>query len=250
MERTTAVGPRPEARGGIVQALNQEWVELDHEERNAVDSLADRHPVFIGCRGLGQVLEVVRTDPDSALFALLTEVAAGDRRAGRVVLQAMIGRLVQMAHRDPRAGVDDYIAAMWCQIQTYPLARRPISIAANLVLDTLKAVRREHRWMTRGEVTTWPPGDLLNSILHSAASVSSDLPGPADLDARTVLAAARHLEVIDGSVHELLTSVYLDGLSGSAAAERHHSTPGSVRVRCSRAVSRLVRAAPELREAA
>lgn len=250
MKRTAAGSPWPGARGGIIRALNQEWLELTQDTRDVDNGWARRHPVFADCRDLNQVLDVVRSDPDTALHAMLTEVATGDQRAGRVVLQAMIGRLVQMAYRDPRAGMDDYVAAMWCEIQTYPLARRPVSIAANLALDTLKSVRREHRWMSQGEVTTWPPGELLNDIFHSAGSISSDVRAPADLDARTVLTAARHLELINGSVHELLTSVYLDGLSGVAAAERHHSTAGSVRVRCSRAVSRLVRAAPQLMEAA
>lgn len=250
MKRTAAGGPRPGARDGIVRALNQEWVELDRGSRDAENGWARRHPVFAGCRDLDEILVCVRRDPDTALHALLTEAATGDQRAGRVVLQAMIGRLVQMAYRDPRAGMDDYIAAMWCEIQTYPLVRRPVRIAANLALDTLKSVVREHRWMGQGEVTTWPPGELLNDIFHSAGSVSSDVLAPADLDARMVLAAARRLELINGSVHELLSSVYLDGLSGVATAERLGSTAGSVRVRCSRAVSRLVSAAPQLLEAA
>ena len=40
---------------------------------------------------------------DPVLAALLTEVSLGDQLAGRVVLQALIGRMVRMAQRDPRA---------------------------------------------------------------------------------------------------------------------------------------------------
>lgn len=236
--------------GGIVPALNREWVELDRQQGEIVAGWAVHHPVFANCRGLSEILDVVRADPDGGLYALLSEVATGDERAGRVVLQSMIGRLVQMARRDAQAGVDDYLAAMWCEIRTYPIARRPVRIAANLALDTLKAVRREHRWVVRGEVTTWPPGEFLDEIFHSAGAVCSGAGRTDDLDARNVLAAARHLNVIDAPVHELLASVYLDGLSGVEAARRHRSTAGSVRVRCSRAVGRLARAAPDLLEAA
>ena len=63
----------------------------------------------------------------------------GDQLAGRVVLQAVIGRMVRMAQRDPRAGIDDYLAQLWCAISSYPLQRRPVRIAANLSMDTLKA---------------------------------------------------------------------------------------------------------------
>ena len=45
----------------------------------------------------------------------------GDQLAGRVVLQALIGRMVRMAQRDPRAGIDDYLARLWCVINSYPL---------------------------------------------------------------------------------------------------------------------------------
>jgi len=237
-------------RSGIVEALDHEWSELDHAHRSAPVGWAARHLVLAGCTDLDQVLAVVRTDPDGGLAALLAEAAAGDGLAGRVVLQSMIGRLVQLARRDAQAGVDDYVSAMWCVIRTYPLARRPVRIAANLALDTLKAVCREHRWVVRGEVTTWPPGELLDEILHGAGAVCVDADGADDLDGPKVLAFARHLNLIDAAAQELLTSVYLEGLSGVEAARRHGSTAGSVRVRCSRAVGRLAQAAPELLAAA
>ena len=49
----------------------------------------------------------------------------GNQAAGRVVLQALIGRMVRMAQRDPRAGIDDYLARLCCVINSYPLQRRP-----------------------------------------------------------------------------------------------------------------------------
>ena len=51
-----------------------------------------------------------------------------------------------MAQRDPRSGIDDYLAALWQVINNYPLRRRPVRIAANLSMDALQAVTRERSW--------------------------------------------------------------------------------------------------------
>lgn len=238
------------ARGGIVAALNREWELLDDRHRDTVDGWAVRHDVFSACRVLSDVLAAVRSDPDMGLHALLAEFARGQQMAGRVVLQSLLGRLVNMAGRDARAGVDDYVTALWCELAVYPLSRRPTRIAANLALDTLQAVRREHRWVVRGEVATWPPGDSLDEILHRSGLIQRNHNEGSGPVVAEVLAAARHLRLIDASGYALLTSVYLDGLTGVEAAQRHRTTPGTVRVRCSRAVGRMTVAAAELLEVA
>jgi DNA-directed RNA polymerase specialized sigma24 family protein len=48
----------------------------------------------------------------------------------------------------------------------------------------------------------------------------------------------------------MLHSVYVDGLSSAEAARRHLTSPGSVRVRSSKAVKRLAAHAAELAEVA
>lgn len=246
---------RPSTSSGIVDALNHEWLGFDRDQAGTVRSWAGRHEVFARCRSVDDVLDVVRrpVTADTALHALLAEAAAGEQLAGRVVLQSMIGRMVQMAHRDVRAGVDDYVAALWCEIRTYPLALRPVRIAANLALDTLKSVHRDHRWLVRGEVTTWPPGELLDELCHLAGERASSGTGGvagAEAEAQAVIATGRTLELIDEAAGSILTSVYLEGLTGAEAAERHHTSAGSIRVRCSRAVGRLAGAAGVLAEAA
>ena len=107
-------------------------------------------------RSLDDVLSVAGLNADPVLAALLSEASVGDQLAGRVVLQALIGRIVRMAQRDPRANIDDYLAHLWCVIGSYPLKRRPVRIAANLSMDTLKAVSRDRRWLERGDITLWP----------------------------------------------------------------------------------------------
>jgi len=96
-----------------------------------------------------------------------------------------------MARRDPRAGIDDYIARLWCVINSYPLNRRPVWIAANLSMDTVKAVSRAHRWMGRAismqgakqwkdtGAQSWAPMDLT-----AVKSRSSGQPAKPNAEAR------------------------------------------------------------------
>src|SRR3712207_6082600 len=142
----------------IVGALNRDWDELVYRHRGSLTGWSRRHEVLVEYESLDDLLAAARGHSDAILGALLTEVSKGDQLAGRVVLQALLGRIIRMAGRDRSAGVDDYVSALWCRIQTYPLARRPTSIAANLSMDTLKAVHAEGRWLREGEVTPWPPG--------------------------------------------------------------------------------------------
>ena len=138
----------------VVEALDREWCELDPRTsgNRRVAGLIDT-TCLRPCRSLDDVLSAARLNSDPVLAALLTEVSIGDQLAGRVVLQALIGRMVRMAQRDPRASIDDYLAWLWCVINSYPLQRRPVRIAANLSMDTLKAVSRERRWLGRGDIT-------------------------------------------------------------------------------------------------
>lgn len=191
---------------------------------------------------MAEVLLAVWGQPDAVLGALLTEVSSGDQVAGRVVLQALLGRMVQMAGRDRSAGIDDYVSALWCQIHAYPLAARPQRVAANLALDTLKAVVRERRGLREGEVSPWPPEHFCEERLGWPVAVDEG----EVFSAHEVLRAGVDCGLIDTAAHELLVSVYVDELSGLEAADRHWSSPASVRTRCSRAVRRLAAHRDEL----
>jgi DNA-directed RNA polymerase specialized sigma24 family protein len=239
-------------RSGIVSALDQEWCELVRCCSGVVITWAERHPVLAQCESLDEVLTVAKLQSDAALAVLVAEVSAGDRLAGRVVLQALIGRLVRMAQRDPRSGIDDYLAALWQVINSYPLSRRPVRIAANLSMDTLKTVSRERRWPGRGDVRLWPTPELFEDRMVPAGLDGSPI-GSAplvDVEAQRVLEASSLLQLIDGPDVALLRSIYADGLTGAQAARQFRLNVGTVRVRCSKAVRRLAAHAVELAEAA
>jgi DNA-directed RNA polymerase specialized sigma24 family protein len=236
----------------IVEALDREWHELGGRHPETVASWGDRHDVLAPYHSFDDVLSTARLNSDAVLAALLTEVSIGDQLAGRVVLQALIGRMVRMAQRDPRSGIDDYLAQLWSAINDYPLSRRPVRIAANLSMETLKAVSREHRWMGRGDVTFWPSSESLEELLEPATLGGSpgDLPPPVDVEVLQVLEASSSLSLIDDSDAELLRSVYADGMTGREAARRFHTSASMVRVRCSKAAKRLAAHAVELADAA
>jgi hypothetical protein len=239
-------------RFGIVEALDQEWCELVHADQGTAARWADRRDVLAPYRSLDVLLSVARLKSDPVLAALLTEVSAGEQLAGRVVLQALIGRMVRMAQRDPRASVDDYLAQLWCVISSYPLQRRPVRIAANLSMDTLKAVSQERRWLARGGVKLVPSSESLEELLEPTGLNGSayNSPPPVDVEVRQVLEASSMLQLIDDSDAALLRSIYADGMSGSQAAGHLHTTAGTVRVRCSKVVRHLAAHAVELADAA
>jgi DNA-directed RNA polymerase specialized sigma24 family protein len=136
-------------------------------------------------------------------------------------------------------------------INNYPLSRRPVRIAANLSMDTLKAISEERRWLRRGDVMLWPSSESLEELLPPV-----DLDGspygsiPVDVELRQVLEAGSVLSLIDSSELALLESIYGDRISGNRVARRFHISEGAVRVRCSKAVRRLAAHAVDLTNAA
>jgi hypothetical protein len=247
---TSAFRRRP--RFGLLEALDREWCDLVRCHPTAAARWASQHEVLAPCRSLDDVLSLSKLDSDAILAALLAEVSTGDQLAGRVVLQALLGRMVRMAQRDPRSSLDDYLARLWCVINSYPLSRRPVRIAANLSLDTLKAVSQDQRWLRRGDVLLLPLTESLELLLEPAALDGSprDSFTSVDVEVRQVLESGSSLQLIDDLDMSLLHSVYAEGMSSSRAARRLHTTSGTVRVRCSKAVRRLAAHAVELTDAA
>jgi hypothetical protein len=250
--RNRPAGAVPRSPYRIIDDLNREWRGLVDDRGDALPGWARAHPDLAGCTGLEELVLRGSRGDDAVLHALLVEAQGGVALAGRVVLQAMLGRVVRMARRDRRATVDDYVGALWCVLARYPLPARPVRIAANLALDTLKAVDRERRRPERAGLTLWLAGPDLEPLLE-AASGRAALDHATEmraLGAAEVIEAGRRLRLIDEGTGHLLRHVYVDGLNGRDAAARGGTSPGSLRVRCSRAVRRLAAHAAELVEAA
>lgn len=249
----TGAGVRPgRTRDRVVRGLLAEWDDLDRPTAwAAVASWGRRHPaVLAGCRTLTDVLQRVDHAPDPVLLALLSELAAGDDLAGRVVVQAMLPKLRSLARRDPHHDVADYLSWFWLRARNYPVARRPRQVAANLALDTLKSAKRslrtaEEPWIAEGEEGL----DWLATEERRRAELDH-LGDVAALTAPRVIRAARELGLVDTTTCRVLMSVYAEGLSGEQAAARHHVSVATLRWRCSQAVRKLAAHAEALLEAA
>ena len=213
MASGAAVADQGRGQYPVVDALNRDWSVLADRHRGLVARWALRYEAFIDCVSLDDVLFAVQLRPDAVLRALLTEVSNGDELAGRVVLQAMIGRMVRMAIRDPKASIDEYISALWCQIQNYPLASRPDRVAANLSMDTFKSLRREQRGcFTTRSCSGRRRCSWMNSAREPGATWNLDgTEAKDDVSARDILQAGCRHHLIDAETQILLESIYLEG---------------------------------------
>lgn len=224
----------------LLHRLNEEWSTTAVGGQAVVERWAGRSPALAGCRTPGDVLARVAGAPDAVLSLLVGRAQAGEedaQLAGRVVVQALLGKMVLLARADRRSGLDDYVAQLWCQVLRYPLQRRPRGVAANLWMDTRKAVRRE-----QGEVVE--PLLVSDDVLDHLWVLSQP---PADvLSVRRVVAEALALGLVDELSAKVLVSVYADGLSSAEAGERHAMSTDLVRWRCSRARRRMAAAAERL----
>jgi DNA-directed RNA polymerase specialized sigma24 family protein len=227
--------------GWRVAALNREWDELERERTPGRWREGCVH--LGGVTALGEVLDAVRNHPDEVLGCLVAECGAGDALAGRVVVQAMLPKMILMAHRDAEHDLGEYLASLWERILTYPLDRRPQKVAANLALDTLKGVKKKSgRAGLVSLPTDWSsPGHL--------ARADEQL-GKRRGGAARVLNRAVALGLIDDPAREVLSIVYLDGRSAAQAGRELGLSPEAVRARCSRAVRRLRTHASELADVA
>lgn len=229
----------------LTHELNAQWHRLCDGEESAPDVAATldrwrRSPAATDqVAELGDLLAAVRSCPDVALAQLIDQAQRGDAVASRVVLQAMLPKLVLLARsqRRPRIPFDEVlacaVAALWERVATYPLKARPQKVAANLALDTLKALRCHQD----EDLNSVPVSDL---EWHQEASG-----GVPDDELGQVLLRAFHLGVITAEEARLLLLVYRHDQPDLAAAELGISR-GALRRRCHSVKARLRPAAPLL----
>jgi hypothetical protein len=161
-------------------------------------------------------LESIRFNPNRVLLELVCACQQGYQAAGRVIVQALLGKLVNLAHCHKGAGISSLVPALWLRICLYPVERRPTAVAANLVLDALRDTLRENRSLPCAEV------------VHPDVVTVED-----------VLAAARELGLVSPRSLAVVRSVYGEGMDSQQAGTVHDLSPSAVRRRCSDAVSRL-----------
>ncbi|MDT3444459.1 MULTISPECIES: hypothetical protein [unclassified Pseudofrankia] len=92
----------------------------------------------------GRDLTVPLGEADAVLAALVRRARAGDLAAARVVLERLMPALTGQARRRcHRRGVSfdqllvELVGSAWIVIRCYPVERRPVKVAANLVGDAV-----------------------------------------------------------------------------------------------------------------
>ncbi|MDR1430761.1 MAG: hypothetical protein LBI99_01425 [Propionibacteriaceae bacterium] len=206
-----------------VNRLINEWQELNRRCDRVVAEWAGESELLDGCRCLDDVLAAISANRDPVLRELLRLGAAGDPFAHRTILQWMLPKVVAAARKDARNGLKVYLAEVWLGIITYPLLRRPHSIAANIMLDARKRV-----W------AAMPP------TAEQQAVIASDSIDPGGFAVADMLREAVEVGLISEHTHSVLVVVYLEGMPSQQAAEYVGLSRVAVRRHCSHAL-RLLR---------
>jgi len=142
-----------------------------------------------------------RDDParaDRALAALARRAPA-DRLAARILLglllpgtKALAGRLWWLADADERAAAA--VAAVYERIRTYPFARRPARIAANVLADARQRLARAARAQLAG-ADQFPLDERAAARLPAVPALPEPSAGEELLDLLRWAAGAGHLTV-------------------------------------------------------
>lgn len=178
-------------------------------------------------------------EKDRVLAALL-RLARSESLAGRMVLQAMLPGLKALAgvllkRRPDHAGEPALereelwqvlFVSMLERIKTYPLARRPGRIAANLVLDVKHATLAELQ-RARGAYRELPRDEPLEPAAEPSLFSAADVEEP--------LGRAVAAKAISQADADLLVWVDVDGVSLREAAERLGISYNAAKIRRQRA---------------
>jgi hypothetical protein len=165
----------------LLERLERDWKSLARDRE-----VAARLPEVMGAAGgvrtLGEVQRFTESSPpagaDLVLVALVRRAVEGDQLAARALLQLLlpgVRRLAQtwwsLGDREEREAAA--VAAVWDRIVSYPLARRPGKVAANILLDAAGMLRgqvRDTRMVVSldeaGESTTEEPVHPAEDLLE------------------------------------------------------------------------------------
>lgn len=196
----------------LLRELNAEWEMLTAQRDQTVADWARREPVLRAASGLSDLLAVIRHTPDPALGALLRLGSDSDGLARRVVMQALLGKVVLLSEGRSE-WFDEAVSALWVAIAEYPLHRRPHAIASNLL------------WTMRRELRPAQP------VLMPIAEVEQT--------AEETLRTAITLQLIDDETLRTLWLVYVLGFTSDRAGAVLGVSAETVRYRCSRDLRRL-----------
>lgn len=252
MTATTVTSAATQGPLTLLRALQHEWDTQLASHGPVPDWIADtalRHtPTPQSALETVQDPDTAARDRDRILHALLTCSTAGDQLAARTVLQVMLPKVIQLAHRLTRLqyGMREEpeemaVEAMWTTIRSYPL-RRDTSVAGNLALDALKRLHRCHVAETqRREHQILCRDDRAEAWLEHMSTLTPDQDDTASTTVVELLAQAQASGVLTDDETQLLAMRHLSesGHSWDAVAARLGISPATARKRAERARTRL-----------
>jgi DNA-directed RNA polymerase specialized sigma24 family protein len=222
-----------------VDMMDGDWRQVQHSAslRRRFDAWREIEPALAAFQSPAGLVRFLREPgagarKDEILCALLAR-ARGEPLAGRVVLEAVLPGLKNIAGRllvDVRDREELWsvlLACAWEQIRTYPVARRPRRVAANLLFDCLRGT------LTALAHARRDPAALASELPHELEAAPTQEGVDALLD-RAVGAGA-----LSRNEAELLLATRTDGVSLRAFAQAEGSSFVMVRQRRSRAERRL-----------
>jgi hypothetical protein len=193
----------------VFELLDREWDQLS-TNRSAARRLRAVREQAGGAPSLAGIERYVRTaspeDADRVLLALVARAVDGDDLAARVLLQLLLPGTRNLARRwwalgdhDERAAAA--VSAVYGRIRTYPIVRRPGRVAANILMDAARDLRR-----SVPRVVTTPsadPGAHLDPLAPASA--------PAAVDLAEVLCDAVHDGLLDTRDAQLIARTRIAG---------------------------------------
>ncbi|MDP3893619.1 hypothetical protein [Nocardioides sp.] len=245
----------------LLRQLCEEWVTLNESPRTAaaVSRWAEQHDAFTGLSTPGAIVDHIdrstRPVKDGLVRALLELLHDGDQLAGRVLLQAMLPCLTDLAGRTRsqrrEAGYEENLqralAEFWAVISRPRRLDKP-GVAARLWLDTLNRVTEHTRSRDAWErtqldhevcTTENTAGQEQESSAVDLVGVAGELDPDAGLEQLLVWACRSGVLTVDDG--RFLAQVFLSGdVDQKQTAERLGLSHAMVRKRVSRLRHALV----------
>lgn len=227
----------------LVTRLQVQWGEITHSAAALTRARAWFPDVDIV--DLDDVLTLVGfhgrridVEADARLLHLVT-VAREDDLAARVVLQRLVPGLLTIALRRTRSSrgrvhevFSELASTAWLLVRTYPVERRPVKVAVNLLRDAEYEVfvRHTRRLVARSErITAWvpdtpvPDDDHAGTCLVEVLRLGRDCGMPEhDLRLLAELASGRHPDAVAASL----------GCSPRSVRNRRNAMARALRAAC------------------
>jgi len=236
LDRRPPADPSPAVqRQSLAASFNREWSLLATDPAVRVhvhtwptpEGQFEEPAALLAATGRDGGLPVERAD---AVLAAVVARAGHDALAARLALQRVVPGLVNVAARrtrsrpaDRQSLFDDLAGTAWLVIRAYPLERRPVKVAVNILRDTeyLTCVRPSRlRTVPVAPVPLWKADQEVDSHGRLLGPTSCE-------EAAEVLAAGRAAGVDVGDL-DLLRSVFLSGSSTAEVARALGVTPRTV----------------------